>query len=270
MYITLIYCIRLIMIPFGIPLFFILRMEYTSLFIFTNYILTIREIVFILLFITLSINFRKHFYIRFNRNIKTTKIIFASNFILFSSITSIPVPIIQSIYSNYVIPSFEIPSLLFNFGLSENSVNQLSKFNFENKLTFSDIYLPAINDSSLFNLDRTFYPPYNNITQFHTNLSYATYKDLNGDLLKIDDYTTAYSDDILPYYSFICLKSSDYFFINIMNTLGNQFKLIKNINNSVFIYKNILLNNDNQKLFLYYNSLVSNLPFVDKLNNYIH
>ena len=272
-YVILVFFIRLLMIPTDIPEYFIWRMEYTSLFVFTNYILTIKEIVILVFMIALAINsnvYHKYiFSCNLFKNIWNSKLKLSLSVAALSTVFCVPVPVCQVIYNSVAVPSLLSPSLLFHLGLSREAIEKLNKFNFENQLTFSDIYLPSVNNTSVFNLGWGFYPPYNNMNQFYWNLSFATFKDLSGKPLTINNYQEAYSKNILPYYSYVCIKNNDLFFLNILTSLNSQFQLVANINDEILIYKNISLNKINQNKFLQFNKNVGHLSYYDAINNYL-
>ncbi|MBO6095352.1 hypothetical protein J6P11_05125 [bacterium] len=153
------------------------------------------------------------------------------------------------------LPSLEIPQNLFSFGLSESTLQKIHNFNFDNNLTFSDIFLPSINSTAKTNLQMSFYPPYNQMDFFYYLLSIANFKNIDGD--RINSYNKdVFENEILPYYSLICLKSNDSFFLNIMKENSSQYHLIENINQKVFIFKNIHLDSNMQEVFLNLNSSV--------------
>ena len=142
-------------------------------------------------------------------------------------------------------------------GISKSSWNEIQKINFQDQLVFSDIYLPLANSTLSFNLTHLDYPAYGNLNEFYNyQLPYhCPFVNING--VKITDYDAQnFTNEILPYYNFVVVKTNDHFLIDILQKDNQTYKEWLNINNQVFIYKNNSVNKQLQSLFIKYNPLV--------------
>lgn len=200
-----------------------------------------------------DINRKNNSFVRLStkRKMKYSLIAASGVFVGFTSINAI---VYSEITDNNII--FSLTSLTNNFyyGLNIKTLDRLNSFNFKNKLTFSDIPLPTINDSSMFNVPHYLFGLYSTTAEFLDSLvSFKVFKNLENNTIQIYNKITI-SSDILPYYNYVVIRKNDTFFYDILN-LSKNFKLIDNINNQVLIYQNIDLNFDNQKKFEMYNNL---------------
>lgn len=240
-----------------LPSFFWQRLDYSSLSFNENYMIVIKDIVITYVLAINTINWKINHWSRKNSKKKYYKpILFSFTSVFITSSLAIPVPIFQAVAEPiWYLPSFNVPSEIFHLGLSENTLNKLNKFKFNNKLTFSDIYLPAINSSSNFNLSYNLYPPYSQLNQFHSDMQRAEFKNNNGEFLNMTNVTTVYKNDIFPYYDYLCIKSNDEFILSIIHSMNSQFKIIDKFG-KIDIFENTNLNHQKQELFLKWNSSV--------------
>lgn len=195
------------------------------------------------------------------------KTLYIQSALLLTAFVAIPVPAYQAIINNNSAPSVTSPQNLFSFGLSNSELNALNEFNFNHELTFSDLYLPSINNSTQFNITYNLFPPYNQMQQFYWGIVRSEFVNIEGNsinfnLQNISDNANLFRDEILPYYSYICIRTNDTFFVNLINSLNKEFILEKNINNSVYIYKNIDLNASLQAQFIKLNQTVNWNPYL--------
>ena len=268
-YATLIFLIHLILFKLNIfPSFFLTRLNYSSFYIGSNYFLTIRIIIFALFFFLNGINLQKLLF-NFNFINKLLKVklsgksLFIQSTLLLTAFVAIPVPTYQAIINANSSPAVNTPKNLFFFGLSTFQLNELNSFNFHHELTFSDLYLPILNNSTRFNLTYNLFPPYSQLPQFYSNLLNARFNNIDGLPIKFNYSGLAtnlnlYVNDILPYYSYVCVRKNDTFFIKAMQTLDHSFKQEENIDNAIYIYVNNALNKNAQNEFIKWNQTVLN------------
>lgn len=248
---------HIVSIGFNINSDFWGRLQYSGLTVGTAYIVTPKIIVLLIFVVMFAVDFNKQLWVfsiiihkHNNRNLP-----YLLSTLVLAPTICIPIPLYQVLNEGLTLPSLEIPQNLFSFGLSESTLQKIHNFNFDNNLTFSDIFLPSINSTAKTNLQMSFYPPYNQMDFFYYLLSIANFKNIDGD--RINSYNKdVFENEILPYYSLICLKSNDSFFLNIMKENSSQYHLIENINQKVFIFKNIHLDSNMQEVFLNLNSSV--------------
>ena len=242
------FSVSIIVYKVHFPEYIALRIQYSSFMIGSNYTLSIKNIIFCLLFIVLAYEFKVKY--EFKHKWLSNKVINKHNlFAVILAIFFIVVPACQGVINPGVIPNFSFPTEIFAFGFSKKTINTINKYNFDNQLTFADFYLPAVNNNIKYNLGYGLYTPYSQLGMWYANFSNKHfYLPTTGSLLIGNHYQT-----FLANYSYICLKANDTFFIDMVNKMHNQFKLIDNVNNEVYIFKNINLNKELQDQFFAYN-----------------
>ena len=142
-------------------------------------------------------------------------------------------------------------------GLSANSWLQFQAINFHHELVFSDIFLPIANDTLAFNINHVNYPAYGDIANFY-NFKLNFRKpicDLSGQ--QITKYNQlSFTNEILPYYNWVVIKSNDSFMLNILQN-DKMYTLDANINHQLLIYKNDGINMQLQAQFVHYNPIIN-------------
>ena len=142
-------------------------------------------------------------------------------------------------------------------GMSQASWDAIQKINFHDNLVFSDIYLPLANQTLSFNINHLDYPAYGNLQDFYNYklIYHQPLININGD--RITNYNAQnFSNEILPYYNFVVIKSNDQFLINILEKNSNTYHEWLNISNQLLIYRNNDVNAKLQGLFVKYNPLI--------------
>lgn len=255
-YLFVIFLFNLITFKTGITSFMTERLLYSGIMLNGNYMEGIKNIVLVSFMLMIAINSKvNHFKYNFNKSSKAKKIFTWLNVSTAIGVSCIPVPIYQYFFYEESFPSFKAPNNLFHFGFSKNTIDELNSMNFQNKLTFCDFYLPTVNSSSHFIQGWGNYNPYNDINITYITLLYDPYYDVNGN--KLTNFNlTRYKESILPYYSYVVLQADDVKFVNLINSMQDQFHLIKNVNNKIYIYENMDVNADKQNSFIKYNSFV--------------
>lgn len=215
----------------------------------------IKDIVIFLFFYFVAFNnsIKKHYYIFLTtkKNINTTwKFLYL--ILICSLICSSSISIIQYEETNKKKIGIDNIKNTIYYGLSLNTIYELSKFNFDHNWTFSPLYLNIFNNTLKNNINYICYGTYFQTKTFIEKLNMWTkikFKNLNGNTLWSYDNVNIFKKEILPYYNYIVIRDNDSFFYNAIH-YDKDFKEIKNLNNQLLIFENINLNKELQKKFM--------------------
>lgn len=192
---------------------------------------------------------------------KFTKVLALTSIMSVATLSSILVPTLT--YNENTLLSFSNIETNFYGGVSIKTINQLKNFNFNNQLTFAIIPLPIINTTSKFNINYKYFMTYWNTSSYLNNIE-AKYIASPPAFVNIKTKKYFYNitnqnweEDILPYYKYIVIRSFNKMFLNFINEINQNkitdFKLIKNINNQIYIFDNKKYNQELSNIFYYYN-----------------
>lgn len=178
-------------------------------------------------------------------------------------LSSILTPSLMNINKNSLLTFSNIQTNFYG-KMSINTVYQLSKFNFNNKLTFATIPLPIINQTSTFNIKYMYFMYYWTINSFINNIEAKHYITQPAFINpKTKEYFNEISNknwenDILPYYKYLVIRTFNKKFLNFIYDINKNkitdFKLVKNINNQLFIFDNENYNQIKDNIFYKYNN----------------
>lgn len=217
-------------------------------------------LTYLVLLIKNSLQWKNKF--KFVNKTKFTKLFFAYFDVSMASLAcaciAIVVPSIQACTWSLYYVNLKSATDVNLLGVSQSSWTDLQKINFKKSLVFSDIYLPLANDTISFNVGHINYPAYGNVNNFYNyKLPFHTpLTNIDGKVITNYDAKN-FTTEILPYYNFVVIKSTDSFLINILQRNSKIYQEWLNINNQVFIYKNNDVNAQLQSLFIKYNPLVN-------------
>lgn len=217
------------------------RYFFISLFIFKGNIAVLKNIVLLVVFY-FSTSWWKEKYIYIKKHYRESKKIkFNFQKILYLSFSSIYT---VTTFSNILIESstwepvnkyFTLQSIQNNYlgGLEYKTINQLEKFNFNDKYIFSDIPIPIFNNTGKTLVDHFVYGLYWQSEFFFS--TWKTFFTIQGKLIDVNAYNL--KNYWLPYFSYVILRTSDSFALNIIYSL-KQFKVAEKINNQLIIFEN--------------------------------
>lgn len=256
-YLLIIFILHLCLLRTNVSTFFVRRLLYSGLMINGDYMQSIKNVILLLFMWLLAIDWYKKYQLKIKcLNPKIRKNIFYFSSIGIISLSAcVPAPICQAIFYSESIPTLSTPNSIFHLGFSKDTINRFNKINFNNKLTFSDFYLPAINSTAKFTQSWGIYNPFNQIDSIYQSLLNEAYYDSLGN--KLTNYNLdRYKNNILPNYDYVVLQYPDTKFINLVFEMSSQFKLELNINNQIYIFKNIKLDLNKQEAFMQYNNFI--------------
>lgn len=229
--------------------------------------LYVATILYVFVIIIINKQIKKYNFNTINKNstlyvkYKFFRIISMSSITSCAVLSSILTPCIMNNKNSFL----TISNIETNFygKMSIETLYQLSKFNFDNKLTFSIIPLPIINQTSFFNIQYRYYMYYWNINTFLNNIQTNHYFEqpafINPKTMKYfyEISNKNWEEDILPYYKYIVIRSFNKKFLDYIYYINknkiSDFRLVKNINDKLFIFDNENYNQIKDNTFYKYN-----------------